>query len=133
MKENIPAFPRPIGHAPHVNCTYSDSQSGMTLRDYFAGQVLVGLCSKPFDAETKYYSDYAEIAYKFADAMIKERENEFVVQEVLTEEAKQVINGYFVKADELLKLPRDQFPALIDGLYKLREQMQKDITQEVKP
>lgn len=44
---------------------------GMTLRDYFAGQALIGLISIPesmssFDADSR-------DAYKYADEMIKER------------------------------------------------------------
>ena len=42
----------------------------MTLRDYFAGQALAGLASK-----TSYLTPDtpAKIAYKYADAMLKQR------------------------------------------------------------
>ena len=43
------------------------SQSGMTLRDYFAGQVIVGTLAC-VDAEHE-----AKTAYQIADAMIAER------------------------------------------------------------
>lgn len=48
--------------------------SGMTLRDYFAGQALAGMVSNlsignPSDAWKK-----AELCYRFADAMLAERE-----------------------------------------------------------
>lgn len=43
------------------------SQRGMTLRDYFAGQVITQL-------ESFSSSDAAEVAYRVADAMIAERE-----------------------------------------------------------
>lgn len=47
---------------------------GMTLRDYFAGQALVGIaaaCPGPGCAEWTYYS---EAAYKIADAMLAARQ-----------------------------------------------------------
>jgi len=44
------------------------SYGGMSLRDYFAGQALVGLVSRFSD---KYI---AEKAYQLADAMLEERE-----------------------------------------------------------
>lgn len=44
---------------------------GMTLRDYFAGQALGGLLSDPHGVGE--FLDYAENAYKFADAMLKAR------------------------------------------------------------
>jgi hypothetical protein len=43
-------------------------EKGMTLRDYFAGQALTGLCSIQGDITT-----YAELAYLAADSMLKER------------------------------------------------------------
>ena len=54
LKTNMPAFP-----------------ATMTLRDWFAGQVLVGLIAH----SGKIYSpqDIAEYAYKQADAMISVR------------------------------------------------------------
>ena len=50
---------------------------GMTLRDYFAGQALTGLCANDgieFDEEAeKLHPIYAKHAYKMADAMLAER------------------------------------------------------------
>ena len=48
---------------------------GMTLLDYFAGQALIGIAV----AWTKYPDDqlidgYCQRAYKFAEAMLKEKE-----------------------------------------------------------
>jgi hypothetical protein len=43
------------------------SQSGMTLRDYFAAQTIAGLLDS-FSPE-----EAAEVAYRVADAMIEER------------------------------------------------------------
>ena len=54
---------------------------GMTLRDYFAGQVLTGLYAKPFNTDTS-YKDLAIIAYKAADAMIAAREKKQHKEEV---------------------------------------------------
>ena len=57
-----PAFP--VG----LDC----DQYGMTLRDWFAGQALVGLIINP---ETGgHVQDFAKCAYNYADAMLKERE-----------------------------------------------------------
>ncbi len=45
-------------------------QSGMTLRDYFAGQALVGICSRG-EAKSRTQAQYA---YEIADAMMAERD-----------------------------------------------------------
>ena len=45
-------------------------QDGMTLRDYFAGQALVGLLSRSDFLRSKII---AENAYAYADAMLEER------------------------------------------------------------
>lgn len=47
------------------------SEGGMTLRDYFAGQVLVGLSVR---REGKCNADDAFNAYALADAMLAERD-----------------------------------------------------------
>jgi hypothetical protein len=56
-----PAFP--------VSCPIGNS--GMTLRDWFAGQALAGYCVSdlPFQPEGA-----AEWSYNMADAMLKERD-----------------------------------------------------------
>ena len=57
--ENPNAFPGPPNH-------------GMTLRDYYAGQALASIVgSSEFNAAT--CSQLAEISYRCADAMLKER------------------------------------------------------------
>ena len=57
-----PAFP---SSGPGVG----NPQSGMTLRDYFAGQVLFKVCAYGMEPE-----DAAAEAYEYADAMILERD-----------------------------------------------------------
>ncbi len=46
--------------------------SGMTLRDYFAGQALAGLATT-YEPGVRYSEDIAEIAFRCADAMIEAR------------------------------------------------------------
>lgn len=64
-----PAFPRDHRH---------DGHNGMTLRDYFAGQALVGILAGGF-ADTIPHDDVdggnqaAAFAYQYADAMLAER------------------------------------------------------------
>ena len=66
MNDGGPAFP--------VVITEDDFFGGMTLRDYFAGQALTGMLAIP---EHGYgFSDAAHDAYKFADAMLTERQKE---------------------------------------------------------
>ena len=51
----------------------SFGQKGMSLRDYFAGQALIGYLSSPGDSVVS-YTECASIAYMQADAMLKARE-----------------------------------------------------------
>ena len=46
---------------------------GMSLRDWFAGQALVGLLSGPDNDWTNPHEVFANEAYKLADVMMKER------------------------------------------------------------
>ena len=67
------AFPLPRG----IDTT--NQTSGMTLRDYFAGQALVGILSFPGTIEgesIKNPDKVSRICYVFADAMIAERDKE---------------------------------------------------------
>lgn len=69
-----PAFPRPYSNTPGGLPIVS--QSGMTLRDYFAAHALQGMLANPSEnAESAWNSDAvaAQWAYKLADAMLKER------------------------------------------------------------
>ena len=64
-----PAFPRAPG--------YQDAP-GMSLRDYFAGQALVGACAGITEVSQGLTiqlqpADVAQIAYVYADAMLEAR------------------------------------------------------------
>lgn len=51
--------------------------SGMTLRDWFAGQALAGIMAYPNNINgeaTKYADVCSELSYQYADAMMKERQ-----------------------------------------------------------
>ncbi len=47
-------------------------QTGMTLRDWFAGQSLLSMLSQP-SVDAQSWADVAHIAYAIADAMLAER------------------------------------------------------------
>ena len=64
-----PAFPLPMGTE---TATGTD---GMTLRDFFAGQALAGMCASETDGVSYSSGNVASRAYKIADAMLKERES----------------------------------------------------------
>ena len=69
---NPPAFPIVIDLGDDVKY-----QTGMTLRDYFAGLAMQGLIASPRGLLGKNEItdvDYAQAAYLIADAMIKARE-----------------------------------------------------------
>ena len=76
-----PAFPRaPFTYADERALTWDvKEQHGMTLRDWFASQAMVGILSGGF-ADTVPHddvgggSDLAYFAYQYADAMIAERQ-----------------------------------------------------------
>lgn len=59
-----PAFPRGVSETKE---DYAGAQGGMSLRDWFAGQAMVG-----YEAESA--QAIAEVAYAIADAMLAERE-----------------------------------------------------------
>jgi len=63
--ENFPAFPVAYGERGWTN--------GMTLRDYFAGQALIGIISKG-TIEKEWYAYYTDDAYEIADQMLKRRQ-----------------------------------------------------------
>lgn len=65
-----PAYPSQQGECADGtwNQTY---EQGMSLRDWFAGQALAGLCALPCAVDPE---KDARLAYKLADAMLRERE-----------------------------------------------------------
>jgi hypothetical protein len=69
-----PAFPaQPIYQHPH-GATGMSSQEGMTLRDWFAGQVINGIVGGSLGSKMAVYADEAaRLAYSYADAMLEER------------------------------------------------------------
>jgi hypothetical protein len=69
-KDGGPAFPL----SPEVGKFHFDdpfAYPGMSLRDYFAGQALVGVISNSFLPEK--VSELSKLVYTIADAMIAER------------------------------------------------------------
>ena len=72
-KDGGAAFPRPLGEAiKEGGLYYSESQSGMTLRDWFAGQALTGWIAA-IDGHPL-PEDAAMVAYSYADAMLAARD-----------------------------------------------------------
>jgi len=86
IKDGGQAFPRPIGNYKKLDIgEHNEAQRGISLRDWFAGMALGGLCSATQglgDFEiclaTKQNRDRSvtERAYALADAMLAEREVE---------------------------------------------------------
>ena len=54
---------------------HPDDSFGMSLRDYFAGQALAGLCANS-ELTSHFDSPKACWAYKLADAMLKARKEQ---------------------------------------------------------
>jgi hypothetical protein len=69
MSDNPWAFPVP-------NSANTNGEEGMTLRDYFAGQVLAGwMCdpsANPYEDAAR--NHIAEHCYRLADAMLRARQ-----------------------------------------------------------
>ncbi len=63
-----PAFPYHFIN----NLGGQERHKGMSLRDYFAGQALIGLCSAATVGDST--GGIAEQCFMFADAMLTERE-----------------------------------------------------------
>ena len=69
MNDGGPAFPIPL----HSNtCPCRCGNEGMTLRDWFAGQALAA--SPITDCSPDYLEQRANRCWRYADAMIQERE-----------------------------------------------------------
>lgn len=81
-KDGGPAFPRPISHDAVTGdvklhrgdrVEYADEQDGMTLRDYFAGKALQGLCANTLAWESCRIGELTVQALGYADAMLEAR------------------------------------------------------------
>ena len=70
-QENVgPAFPQPTGGGEFG----IRPMPGMSLRDWFAGQALVGLCASPHNMVVDgYHGEFATHAYMLADALLEAR------------------------------------------------------------
>lgn len=66
-----PAFPTESAHQSG-NTTWHFE--GMTLRDWFAGQVLIGIASRNDYDDWEQFENRARRAYQMAEAMLKQRE-----------------------------------------------------------
>lgn len=73
ISDGGPAFPRPVSEIQGTCITHA-SQSGMSLRDYFAGQALEAFLGgeDPTNLQNE-VGAYAVTAYSIADAMLLER------------------------------------------------------------
>ena len=70
--KNIPAFPQATQIANEFHPNYG-KDAGMTLRDYFAAKALPPMMHADVGRWEGNYEIHAERAYKYADAMLKER------------------------------------------------------------
>jgi hypothetical protein len=73
-----PAFPTVTSREAYTGehfRTIHDSENGMSLRDYYAGQALAGFVMEFFRNSAAWtgYGDFAESCYHLADAMLAER------------------------------------------------------------
>ena len=68
--DNPPAFPNPM--IPE----WQEGSTGMSLRDWFAGQALAGLCSDPKMSTAGDAHLIPAVAYAFADKMLLSRQQE---------------------------------------------------------
>ena len=67
---NGPAFPTTPESAERLGCTFTHEDVGLTKRDWFAGQALVGLVDPAWVTDIEHSVEYA---YRIADAMLIER------------------------------------------------------------
>ena len=68
-----PAFPdHPLEHPNY----WHQGNTGMSLRDWFAGQALAGMISDLSECGSSFIANSARLAYECADAMLKAREQQ---------------------------------------------------------
>ncbi len=70
--KNEPAFPTGLITDPR-NGQIIGGSNGMTLRDYFAAKALPSMLHANAGKWAGNYDAYAQMAYEFADAMLKAR------------------------------------------------------------
>ena len=73
QKTGGPAFPVTIDDVRDFSAYGDNNLTGMTLRDWFAGQALNGLLAT-FGKQAETRDGYAKEAYHYADAMLAERQ-----------------------------------------------------------
>lgn len=73
IRDGGPAFPFGQTDSMSGQLVNGWGSQGMTLRDYFAAKAMQGMVSCEF-GEAFRPDNWAEYAYKMADAMLKERE-----------------------------------------------------------
>lgn len=72
-RDGGPAFPGGVNSRFTKIEEGEPTQPGMTLRDYFAAQVMAGIAEAPGETCDGYIDQRVRVAYKIADAMLKER------------------------------------------------------------
>ena len=70
---NNPAFPHIEPKDPNKRTSDPVYHPGLSLRDYFAAQALVGITSLSNDPRCPTIQGQASLCYELADAMLKER------------------------------------------------------------
>ena len=78
MKDGGSAFP--VFEAKRCDADYDMTEPGMSLRDWFAGQALNAVITRPnsiedFEEIPEYVTAFVKAAYEIADAMIAARED----------------------------------------------------------
>jgi hypothetical protein len=75
-RDGGPAFPTRVPREQMTEFGYQtvyDSEDGMSLRDWFAGQVVAGVVTQEHITHGFSPAGVACVAYEIADAMLKER------------------------------------------------------------
>jgi hypothetical protein len=74
MALNLKTPPLTGGYAfPRAETAEGSGEHGMTLRDWFAGQALLGALAALMDPSNMTPEQFAEMSYQIADAMLAER------------------------------------------------------------
>lgn len=76
VKRNDGGSAFPVPEIDGMHGAYPVREPGMSLRDYFAAQAMIGIMSTAggFDRADRRHSMVADQAYQFADAMLAERD-----------------------------------------------------------